>query len=60
MRALFTKKLNPLLIEALLEAKALREAADYYGDFSEANSKKLTKKAKEFLKVAKDIIGEKK
>jgi len=45
-----------LLIEALLEAKNLREAADYYGDFSVTNCKKLTKKAKEFLKIAEEII----
>ena len=58
VRTLFveTGKLNVLLIEALLEAKNLREVADYYGDFSEINCKKLTKKAKDLLKAAKKII----
>src|SRR3990170_5649065 len=39
VRSLFveTGKLNVLLVEGLLEAKNLREAADYYGDFSEIN-----------------------
>jgi uncharacterized protein (UPF0332 family) len=45
------------LVESLLEAKNLREEADYYGDFSEINCQKLTKKACEFLKKAKEIIA---
>ena len=59
VRSLFveTKKLDVALVEALLEAKNLREAADYYGDFSEINCQKLTKKAKDFLKTAKGIIS---
>ena len=58
VRSLFveTGKINVSLVEALLEAKNLREAADYYGNFSELNCKKLIKKAKEFLKVAREII----
>ncbi len=58
VRALFveTGKINVSLVESLLEAKNLREAADYYGDFSELNGKKLVKKAEEFLKAAKEII----
>jgi len=57
VRTLFVEKgkLSVLLVEALLEAKNLREAADYYGDFSEINCNKLTKKAGEFLKIAKEI-----
>lgn len=58
IRTLFveTGKLSVSLVESLLEAKGLREAADYYGDFSELNGKKLVKKAEEFLKKAKDIV----
>jgi len=50
IRTLFvaTGKINVSLVESLLEAKNLREAADYYGDFSELNSKKLVNKAEEF------------
>lgn len=44
------------LIEALAEAKNLREAADYYGDYSDINSKKLLEKAKQFIKESKKII----
>jgi uncharacterized protein (UPF0332 family) len=49
-------KLNIILIEALAEAKNLREAADYYGDYSEVNSEKLLVKAKQFIKESKGII----
>ena len=48
--------LNHALTESLQEAKNLREAADYYGDFSEINCRKLTNKAEEFLKATKMII----
>lgn len=60
VRALFieTEKISIVLVESLLEAKNLREAADYYGDFSEINCKKIVKKAEEFLKSAKEIIIE--
>jgi len=51
-----TGKMNVSLMESLLEAKNLREAADYYGDFSEINCKKLIKKAREFLNTAKRIL----
>ncbi len=59
VRALFCEKgkLDADLIESLIEAKNLREAADYYGDFSEINCKKLVKKAREFLKTAQGIVG---
>lgn len=58
IRTLFveTGEINVSLAESLLEAKNLREAADYYGDFSEINCKKLIKKAEEFLETAKAII----
>ncbi len=58
IRTLFceTGKINVSLVESLLEAKNLREAADYYGDFSKINCQKLTKKALEFLKIAKGLL----
>lgn len=58
IRALYVddSKLDVILIEALKEAKNLREAADYYGDFSEINSEKLLEKAEQFAKEAKKII----
>ena len=45
-------------LESLLEAKNLREAADYYGDFSELNSRKLVKEAEKFLKTAGKLLLE--
>lgn len=58
IRTLFveTGYLDVSLLESLLEAKNLREEADYYGDFSEINCQKMLKKAGEFLKVAKRLI----
>lgn len=58
VRTLFIEadKLDVVLLEALIEAKNLREAADYYGDFSEVNCKKLAKRAKEFLRAVEDIL----
>ena len=58
IRALFceTGKLNVALVESLLEAKNLREAADYYGDFSEINCKKLVKKAQAFSETVKKLL----
>lgn len=60
VRTLFVdaKKIDAYLVEALLEAKNLREAADYYGDFSEINCNKLLKRAKEFLDSAKKILSD--
>jgi len=59
IRTLFVErgKLNVMLVEAFLEAKHLREAADYYGDFSEINCKKLIQKADAFLKTAEKIVS---
>ncbi len=58
VRTLFVekRKLNVLLVEALLEAKNLREAADYYGDFSKENCGKLIKRAEDFLKTAREMV----
>lgn len=49
------KELNKALLEAFIEAKNLRESADYYGDFSEINAQKLIKKGDEFLKEARKL-----
>lgn len=48
--------LNSSLVEHLLEAKNLREAADYYGDYSEPNCQKFILRATAFLEKAKEII----
>lgn len=50
-------KLDISLVESLLEAKNLREAADYYGDFSKINCQKLVKNAERFMKTAKNILN---
>jgi len=57
IRELYVEKglLGVSLVEALLEAKNLREDADYYGDFSKINAEKLLKKATDFLDKARDI-----
>ena len=58
IRTLFVEsgKIDVSLVESLLEAKNLREAADYYGDFSEINCKKLAEKAQDFIYEAKNIL----
>ena len=58
IRELYVKtgKVDVFFIEALAEAKNLREAADYYGDYSDINAKKLLDKASKFIEKAKDII----
>jgi uncharacterized protein (UPF0332 family) len=53
------EKLSLAIIEAMGEAKRLREDADYYGDFSESLAKDLLEKAEEFLEEAKKILKEK-
>lgn len=59
IRTLFveTGKLGSSLLESFAEAKNLREAADYYGDFSKLNSRKLLKNAETFLDVVEKIIN---
>ncbi len=59
IRELYVKqgKIEMFFIEALTEAKNLREAADYYGDWSEINAKKLLDKAGKFIQKAKEEIG---
>jgi len=58
IKTLYVEKgrLDIFLIEALAEAKNLREAADYYGDYSGINSEKLLKKAEQFIGESKKII----
>ncbi len=52
-----TKQLPVHLLEALQEAKNLREDADYYNRWSEQGCGKLLKLAEEFLNKAKEIIS---
>ena len=58
IRSLYVEKdiISTFLLEALIEAKNLREAADYYGDYSSINAEKLFKKAERFLEKAKELI----
>lgn len=48
-------KLEVSFLEALLEAKNLREAADYYGDYSKINAEKLLNRARKFIEKARKI-----
>ena len=58
IRELYVKtgKIDVFFIEALSEAKNLREAADYYGDYSGINAKKLLDKVSRCIKKAEDIF----
>ena len=58
IRSLYVEKdlIDIFLLEALIEAKNLREAADYYGNYSSINAEKLFKKAERFLEKAKELI----
>lgn len=59
VRVLFvgTGELDGLFLKSFAEAKDLREAADYYGDFSKINCKKILNKAEEFIDESKNILG---
>ena len=59
IRTLYVEKgkFSLALLDALAEAKNLREAADYYGDYSGINAKKLLQKADKFIKKSKEIIN---
>jgi len=61
IRELYVKqgRIDVFFLEALLEAKNLREAADYYGDYSDVNTEKLLKRAEKFIKKAREIIHSK-
>lgn len=50
------KKIGFWLVEALQQAKALRENADYYGEYSEEKARELVGKAREFLDRAQEIV----
>lgn len=54
-----TKQLPAHLLEALQEAKNLREDADYYNRWSEQGCEKLLKLAAELLSEVKNIITKK-
>ncbi len=58
IRELYVKqgKMDVSFLETLSETKHLREAADYYGDYSDINAEKLLKKAEKFIEKAKEII----
>jgi len=62
IRELFvsTGLIEASFVEALQEAKVLREAASYRGEWKKDNCIKLVTKAEEFLNRAREIIGEKK
>jgi len=49
-------KLEVSFLEALIEAKNLREAADYYGEYSDTNAKKFLDKAENFIERVKEIL----
>ena len=51
-----TKQIPVSLLEALQEAKNLREEADYYNRWSQAGCEKLLKLAEEFLCKAEGLI----
>jgi uncharacterized protein (UPF0332 family) len=58
IRELFvnTGKLPLNLVEALQEAKNLREDADYYNRWSQAGCGKLLKAAQDFLEKSEDLL----
>ncbi len=58
VRTLFidTGKIPVHFIEALQEAKNLREDADYYSRWSKVGCEKLLKTAEEFLNTVKNIV----
>lgn len=58
IRTLYVEKgeLDVFLVEALAEAKNLREAADYYDDYSGINAEKLLGRADKFIKESKKIV----
>lgn len=59
IKTLYVEKgiLPVFLIEALIKAKNLREAADYYGDFSQINASNILKAAKDFINKVKELFS---
>lgn len=58
IKALYVENgLLPIIyVEFLMKAKNLREAADYYGDFSPDNTKDILDHAKSFIEITKKIL----
>lgn len=59
IRALYvaTGKLPVRHLEAMVQAKNLREAADYSGDFDHENTARLLLQAEGFLTAAETMVG---
>lgn len=59
LRALYVKqRLLPVtLVESLLQAKRLREQADYYDEWSQAGAESLLNAAEKFLTVARQLTS---
>jgi uncharacterized protein (UPF0332 family) len=59
VRVLFveTGELDGSFLKSFTEAKDLREAADYYGDFSKINCKKILSRAEEFIEEIESMLG---
>jgi len=59
LRALYVEqRLLPVtLIESLLQAKRLREQADYYDEWSQASAESLLNAAEKFLTIARQLIS---
>ncbi|MFH1661885.1 MAG: HEPN domain-containing protein [Candidatus Falkowbacteria bacterium] len=59
LRELYVKDglVNVIIMESFIKAKRLREAADYYGDFSELNANKLLNDAEKFIDEVIKIIN---
>ncbi len=51
-----TKEIDVLYLEALQKGKILRESANYRGEWSEDECRKLVNKAQDFIEKAKIII----
>ncbi len=60
IRTLYVEKgkFSVSLLDTLAEAKNLREAADYYGDYSGTNAEKLLKKANQFIEKSRKILSD--
>ena len=59
LRALYVEqRLLPVtLVESLLQAKRLREQADYYDEWSQTGAKSLLNAAEKFLTIARQLTS---
>ena len=59
LRALYVDKklLSNTLVESLQKAKALRENADYYDEWSKESAESLLKVAEKFLSVSQQLVS---